>query len=152
MLILNCKPSYAWIIIIIFNRQVTWDKIRSKAQPKKKRKRDGRKGGREEGMEKEGKEKLEHIQLQPFIQDWEWKGFPGGSTVKTRHAKAGDAGDLGSEPWIRKIPLRRNWQRTPVFLPGKSHEQRSLASYSPRGGKESDTTEWLSMHAPDIKS
>ena len=28
--------------------------------------------------------------------------------VKTLHAKAGDAGDLGSEPWIRKIPLRRN--------------------------------------------
>ena len=29
---------------------------------------------------------------------------------------------------------------TPVFLPGKSHEERSLVSYSPWGGKELDTT------------
>ena len=33
--------------------------------------------------------------------------------------------------WIRKIPWRRKWQPTPVFLPGKSHEQKSLAGYSP---------------------
>ena len=36
---------------------------------------------------------------------------------------------------------RRKWQPTPVFLPGKSHGQRSLAGYSPWGRKESDTTE-----------
>ena len=36
-------------------------------------------------------------------------------------------------PWIRKIPWRKKWQHTPVFLPGKSHKQRSLAGYSPRG-------------------
>ena len=35
---------------------------------------------------------------------------------------------------------RRKWQPIPVFLPGKSHGQRSLAGYSPRGPKESDTT------------
>ena len=35
------------------------------------------------------------------------------------------------DPWVRKIPLRRKWQPTPVFLPGKSHEQRSLFGYSP---------------------
>ena len=34
-------------------------------------------------------------------------------------------------PWDRKIPWRRKWQPTPVFLPGKSHGQRSLAVYSP---------------------
>ena len=34
-------------------------------------------------------------------------------------------------PWIRKIPWRRKWQPTPVFLPGKSHRQRSLVGYSP---------------------
>ena len=34
-------------------------------------------------------------------------------------------------PWIRKIPWRRNWQHTPVFLPGKSHRQRGLAGYGP---------------------
>ena len=42
-----------------------------------------------------------------------------------------------------KIPWRRKWQPTPVFLPGQSHGQRSLAGYSPRGRKESDTTERL---------
>ena len=44
------------------------------------------------------------------------------------------------DPWVGKIPWRRKWQPTPVFLPGKSHGQRSLAGYSPRGGKESDAT------------
>ena len=34
-------------------------------------------------------------------------------------------------PWVRKIPWRRKWQATPVFLPGKFHEQRSLAVCSP---------------------
>ena len=34
-------------------------------------------------------------------------------------------------PWIRQIPWRRKWQLAPVFLPGKSHGQRSLAGYSP---------------------
>ena len=38
---------------------------------------------------------------------------------------------------------RRQWQPTPVFLPGESHGQQSLASYSPWGRKESDTTERL---------
>ena len=49
-------------------------------------------------------------------------------------------------PWVRKIPWRRKWQPTPVFLPGKSHGQRSLVGYSPWGYKESGTTEWLSIH------
>ena len=34
-------------------------------------------------------------------------------------------------PWVRKIPWRRKWQPTPVFLPGKSHRQSSLEGYSP---------------------
>ena len=45
-------------------------------------------------------------------------------------------------------PWRRKWQRTPVFFPGESHGQRSLVGYSPRGRKESDTTEWL--HFPSF--
>ena len=44
------------------------------------------------------------------------------------------------DPWVRKIPWRREWQSTPVFLPGKSHGQRSLAGYSPWSSKEVDTT------------
>ena len=46
----------------------------------------------------------------------------------------------GFDPWVRKIPWRRKWHPTPVFLPGKCHGQRSLGGYSPRGHKESDTT------------
>jgi len=46
-------------------------------------------------------------------------------------------------PWVRKIPWRRKWQPTPVFLPGKSYGQRSLVGYNPQGHKESDTTEQL---------
>ena len=46
-------------------------------------------------------------------------------------------------PWVRKIPWRRKWQPTPVFLPGKSHGWRSLAGYSP-GVTKSWTR--LSMH------
>ena len=47
----------------------------------------------------------------------------------------------GFNPWIRKIPLRRKWQPTPVSFPGKFHGWRSL--YSPWGHKESDTIERL---------
>ena len=39
------------------------------------------------------------------------------------------------DPWVKKISRRRKWQPTPVFLAGKCHGQRSLAGYSPRGGK-----------------
>ena len=47
----------------------------------------------------------------------------------------------GFNPWVGKIPWRRAWQPTPVFLPGEPHGQRLPASYSPHGCKESDTTE-----------
>ena len=49
----------------------------------------------------------------------------------------------GFDPWVGKILWRRKWQPTPVFLPGESHGRRSLVGYSPRGRKESDTTERL---------
>ena len=38
---------------------------------------------------------------------------------------------FGFSPWVGKIPWRRKWQPSPVFLPGKSHGQRSLVGYSP---------------------
>ena len=44
-------------------------------------------------------------------------------------------------PGWGKIPWRRTWQSTPVFLPGESHGQRSLVGYSPWGPKVLDTTE-----------
>ena len=46
---------------------------------------------------------------------------------------------------VGKVPWRRKWQPTPVFLPGESHGQKSLAGYSPWGRKESDTTELFSQ-------
>ena len=49
----------------------------------------------------------------------------------------------GFDPWVRKILWRREWQPTPVFLPGKSHGQKSLVGYSPQGHKQLDMTEWL---------
>ena len=48
--------------------------------------------------------------------------------------------------WIGKMSWKRKWQPTPVFLPGKSHGQKSLLGYSPGGCKELDTTERLCVH------
>ena len=44
------------------------------------------------------------------------------------------------DPWVEKIPWRRAWQPTPVFLPGESHGQKSLVGYG-LGHKELDMTE-----------
>ena len=49
----------------------------------------------------------------------------------------------GFDPWVGKIPCRRKWHTSPVFLPGKFHGQRSLVGYSPWGHKTSDVTERL---------
>ena len=67
--------------------------------------------------------------------------------------------ELGSHvvQWVKNLPamqeMQEMWVRylggehpTPVFLPEESHRQRSLAGYSPRGGKELDTTE-VTEHA-----
>ena len=60
----------------------------------------------------------------------------------------------GLDLWVGKIPWRREWQPTPVFLPGESHGQGSLVGYSPGGCKESDTTErlthWVRGHPAGV--
>ena len=56
------------------------------------------------------------------------------------------------DPWVRKIPWRKKWQPTPVFLPRKFHGQRSLAVYSPWGHKELDMTEQKSTHTDTLGS
>ena len=71
--------------------------------------------------------------------------FPCGSVVKNLPTNAGDVKRHGFDPWVGKIPWRRAWQPTPVFLPGESHAQRSLVDYSPWGLKESDMTEELTL-------
>ena len=46
---------------------------------------------------------------------------------------AGDTRNCRFDPWVRKIPWRREWQPNPVFLPGKFHGQRSLVGYNLQG-------------------
>ena len=69
--------------------------------------------------------------------------FPVGANGKGSACNARDAGRRGFDPWVRKIPWKRAWQPTPVFLPKKFHGQRSLEGYSPWICKESDMTEQL---------
>ena len=81
---------------------------------------------------------------------WKYLGssvsFPGGPSGKEPPCQCRRQKRWWFSPWVRKIPWRRTWQPTPVFLPGESHGQRSLAGCSPWGHKESDTTEQLSTH------
>ena len=64
---------------------------------------------------------------------------PGGSVVKNLPGKQ----ETRVQCWAGKIPWRRKWQPTPVFLPRKSHGQRSLAGCSPWSHKELEMTGWL---------
>ena len=69
------------------------------------------------------------------------RGFPGGTSGKVPAYQCRRLKSRGCNPWVGKIPWRKTWQPTPVFLPGESHGQRSLMGYGPEGCKESDTTE-----------
>ena len=73
-------------------------------------------------------------------------GFPGGASGRELACQCRRHERLGFHPWVGKIPWRREWQPTPVFLPGESHRQRSLEGYSLQGCKELDTTE-AAQHA-----
>ena len=62
--------------------------------------------------------------------------FAGGTVVKKLVCQCRRQRRSGFDPWVGKMPWRRKWQSTPVFLPGKTHEQRNLVGYSPWGRKE----------------
>ena len=68
-----------------------------------------------------------------------WLGFPGGSVIKDPPANAGQ-----QQTWVQSLgwedTLQEEMATTPLFLPGKSHKQRSLVGYSPWGCTESDMT------------
>ena len=97
--------------------------------------------------------------LGPTLEQWNqnlWKwctevyifnpSYPGGSMGKKKkkfHLQCRRCRRLGFDFWVGKIPWRRAWQPTPVFLPGECHAQRSLAGYSPWGQKELYMTERL---------
>ena len=67
--------------------------------------------------------------------------FPDGASGKEFACHCRRCERFRFNPWVRKMPWRRAWQPTPVFLPGESHGQRSLAGYSPWGRKELDMIE-----------
>ena len=71
-------------------------------------------------------------------------GFPSGANGKESAGQQRKCKIPGFDPWVWKIPWRRKWQPTPVFLPGESYGQRSLLGYSPWGHKELDTPKCLS--------
>ena len=83
--------------------------------------------------------------------------YPAGTVVENPPANAGNTWDTGCVPGLRRCLWIRKWQPTPVFLPGKSHGQRSLVS-SPWDHKKLDLTEhtyvsqgttfeqWLTLH------
>ena len=78
-------------------------------------------------------------------QDWTelsiryYEGFPGGVSGEEPTCQCRRSKTCGFGPCVGKIPWRRAWQLTPVFLPGKSHWQRTLVGYSPW----SHTKSWI---------
>ena len=65
-------------------------------------------------------------------------GFPGGASGKESTCQCRRHKRCEFNPRIMKIPWKRKWQPTLVFLPGKSHGQRSLEGYSPWGSQRAD--------------
>jgi len=83
-------------------------------------------------------DELEGIMLSEISQ---WKASLVAQMVKNPPAMQ----ETQVQSWVRKIPWRRKWLPTPVFLHGEFHGQRSLAGYSLWGCKKSDMTEWLTL-------
>ena len=70
--------------------------------------------------------------------------FPGSTSGKESACQCRRHKRCRFNPWIRKIPWRRTWKSTPVFLLGEYHGQRKLVGYSPWGLNELDMTMHLS--------
>ena len=78
-------------------------------------------------------------------------GFPGGARAKEPTCQCKRHKRPEFNPWVGKIPWRRKWQHSPIFLPGESHGERSLVGYGPWGCKKSDMTE-LTYHSQQTKA
>jgi len=79
------------------------------------------------------------------------QGFLGGASSKEHTCQCRRHKRCGFDAWIRKIPWRRKWQPTSVFLPGESHGQRSLAGYTVhRVAKSQAWLKQLSMHTLEV--
>ena len=64
-----------------------------------------------------------------------WLGFPGGTSGKEPACQCRRRKRCEFDSWVGKIPWRRKWQPTSLFLPGESHGQKNLVGYSPWGRK-----------------
>ena len=82
---------------------------------------------------------MDIVSFDKYIQKTVWSrlrvlpevGFPGGASGKEAAWQCGRLRRCEFDPWVRKIPWKRKWQPTPIFWPGESHGQRSLAGYNP---------------------
>ena len=72
---------------------------------------------------------------------------PGGASGKELACQCRRQRRPRFDPWVWKIPWRRKWHSTPVFLPGESHGQRSLAGYSgEESGVVKSQADWATEH------
>ena len=88
--------------------------------------------------------------LQARILEWVAVSFsiPGGTTGKEPACQCRRCKRCRFDPWVGKIPWRRAWQPTPVFLPGEPQGQRSLVGYGPQGHRVGhDRSSLTCMHA-----
>ena len=85
------------------------------------------------------------LQISKSSVDW---GKKKNNNAQSKSASYVFIGDLSEDfpTQVGKIPWRRQWHPTPVFLPAESHGGRSLMGYNPQPCKESDTTERLPFH------
>ena len=72
-----------------------------------------------------------HTHTHTHTHTHEQMGYPGGTSGKESTCQFRRSKRHGFDPWVGKIPLRRQWQPIPAFLPGESHGQRSPGDYSP---------------------
>ena len=81
---------------------------------------------------------------------YRYLGLLGGLSGKDPACQCRRVNRCRFDPWIRKIPWRRKWHLTPIFLPRKFYGQRSLAGSSPRDRREPNKPEQLSIHTHNI--
>ena len=74
--------------------------------------------------------------------------FPAGTSGKEPACQGRRCKRPGFDPWVRKIPWKRAWQLTPVFLLGESHGHGGLVGYSPWGCKESSDLAHMVQNRP----
>ena len=73
--------------------------------------------------------------------------IPGGGSGKETTCQCRRCKRRGFDPWVGKIPWRKAWQPTPVFLPGESHEQRAWQAAVHGVTNSQSQLKRLSMHA-----